>query len=588
MTLRTKLSLAFVLVAVVGTGGALVVTERYLSWSVEQTLKDELKHASAVYRTFLEERGERRIAEARVVAEEPRLKAVVRTLDIDQVTLEDVSDELKEAAGADLFAVTDREGETVADVSAPKLGNLKGRPELVKAASGGGGVAIWPVERRLFQTVVRPLQFGTDVTGYLVTGFGLTGALLETARAQTGCEVAVVLDGALIGSASRLTGALEGAALGKLPEGTSELTLSGERFLALTEAHPAGAPPGARLVLMRSLDEALASHAAVRRALLLIGLAALLLGVGTALVLGRSLSRRLERLAAAAVEVGKGAVKVKVETEGNDEVAAVSSAFNQMTDELERSRAALVHKERLEKELQIARQIQTALLPKSLTVPGYEVAATMLPADDVGGDLYDVRVADDGHVWMCIGDVTSHGVTPGLIMMMVQSALSALIARSPSASPKETLIHLNRVIYDNVRERLGDDNYLTLTVLRSAGPGRFVYSGAHLDLLIRRASGKVERLPTPGLWVGVVPDITNDVEESALELAVGDTLVLYSDGLTEARDANGKMFDVPGVERVLTATKGPSLIRDQLMKAAVAHMAHQDDDITIVVIERTA
>jgi phosphoserine phosphatase RsbU/P len=191
-------------------------------------------------------------------------------------------------------------------------------------------------------------------------------------------------------------------------------------------------------------------------------------------------------------------------------------------------------------------------------------------------------------VWMCIGDVTSHGVTPGLIMMMVQSALSALIARSPSASPKETLIHLNRVIYDNVRERLGDDNYLTLTVLRSAGPGRFVYSGAHLDLLIRRASGKVERLPTPGLWVGVVPDITNDVEESALELAVGDTLVLYSDGLTEARDANGKMFDVPGVERVLTATKGPSLIRDQLMKAAVAHMAHQDDDITIVVIERTA
>jgi phosphoserine phosphatase RsbU/P len=216
------------------------------------------------------------------------------------------------------------------------------------------------------------------------------------------------------------------------------------------------------------------------------------------------------------------------------------------------------------------------------------VSATMQPADNVGGDLYDVQLAGDGFIWMCIGDVTSHGVTPGLIMMMVQSALSALVDAAPSSRPKDVLVHLNRVIYNNVRERLGDDNYLTLTVLRSAGPGKFVYSGAHLDLLVKRKSGDVERLPTPGLWVGVVPDISNDVEESELSLEIGDTLLLYSDGLTESRDASGKQFDMDGVTAQLKANRGAVQIRDALMKAVTAHMAKQDDDITVMVVERTS
>ncbi len=587
MSLRAKLSLAFVVVVALGVGGALAAAERYLAWSTEKTVGTELVHAAQVYATFLGERGARRAAETRVVAEEPRLKAVVRTLDIDQETLEDVSDELKEASQAELFALTDRAGVTVADVSEPKLGNLEGRRELVGAATKGGGVSIWPVQGRLYQTVVRPLQFGDEVTGFLVTGYALSDALLDAARQQTGCEVAVVLDGKVIAAASRLGDAVRGAAVSSLKDGAGELQLGGERFASLTVQHPGEAPTGAKLVLLGSLDLALAEHGKVRSTLALIGALGLVLGLIMALALAKSLTGRLERLASAAAQVGRGERLVKVETQGSDEVGRLSSAFNSMTDELERSRDMLVKKERLEKELQIAKQIQTALLPRDLKVPGYEIAAVMQAADNVGGDLYDVQVVGGDNIWMCIGDVTSHGVTPGLIMMMVQSALSALVDASPSARPKQVLVHLNRVIYNNVRERLGDDNYLTLTVLRSAGPGKFVYSGAHLDLLIRRKSGKVERLPTPGLWVGVVPDISNDVEETELSLEVGDALVLYTDGLTESRDAAGKQLDMDGVTRVLQATAGAAAIRDGLMKAVTAHMARQDDDITVMVVERT-
>jgi sigma-B regulation protein RsbU (phosphoserine phosphatase) len=585
MSLRAKLVVAFMLVVTLGVGGALISAERYLANAARDTLSHELTHAAQVYAAFLGERGARRNAEGRVVAEEPRLKAAVRTLDIDQTTLEDVADELREASGADLFVLTDRTGQTVADVSAVKLPRpVAEREDFTRAAQAGGGVGSWAVNGQLYQTAVRGLRFGTDLTGFLVTGYRLSEEMLGAARQQTGCEVALVLDGKLAASAGRP--GLHFEPLVAAPEGESEQRLGGELFLVLKSPHPQSV--GASLVLARSIDEALSAHAAVRQTLVLIGFAALLGGLGAAFVLARSLTQRLERLSLAAVAVGKGEKAVKVDSEGSDEVGKLSTAFNQMTVELENSRAQLVQKERLERELQIAAQIQTALLPRKLDVPGYRVAAAMQPAESVGGDLYDVQVAEDGHVWMCIGDVTSHGVTPGLIMMMVQSAFSALIEHSPGAQPSEVLVHLNRVIYRNVRERLEDDNYLTLTVLRSDGPGKFIYSGAHLDLLVRRTTGKIDQLPTPGLWVGVLPDISNDVEQSQVELAIGETLLLYSDGLTEARNAAGKQLDVSGVIAVMEGIGNAERLRDALMERVKAHMSRQDDDVTVVAVERTA
>jgi sigma-B regulation protein RsbU (phosphoserine phosphatase) len=312
-----------------------------------------------------------------------------------------------------------------------------------------------------------------------------------------------------------------------------------------------------------------------------------MLAIGAAMVFARRVSGRVEALGVAAAKVGAGDLAVKVEANGSDELGTLGRAFNQMTAELVRSRAALVDRERLQKELQIAQQIQTALLPSSLEAPGYRIEAAMLPAEEVGGDLYDVLHGRDGHTWLCIGDVTSHGLTPGLIMMMVQSAVSALVSQNPAAHPKEVLVHLNRVIYANVQERVRDDNYLTLTVLRSDGPGRFLYAGAHLDLLVRRKNGQVERKPTPGMWVGIVPELEN-VEESSVELEPGDALILYTDGLTEVRNAKGEQLDLAGVTPIIERTAGARELKDALMDAARTHLVEQDDDITVMVVERVA
>lgn len=586
MRLRTQLSLAFALVAILGVGAALFAAERYLAHTARQTLASELSRSAEVYTTFATERAARREAEARVVAEEPRLKAAVRTVEIDQETLDDVADELKRASGADLLVLTDRTGTVLADASSLNLNDVATRAGFKEVAQKGGGVTTWEAKGALYQVPVRPLRFGTEVTGYLVTGYRVSDEVLAQARTQTGAEAALLVDGKIAAQAMR-PGILPAGAtvLASAPLGNSEVSLGGERFLIHKFEHPLMTPGKAQLVLARSLDEALAEHAQVRKTLALIGGLTLLLALGVAMVLAGRLTRRMESLSKAAVQIGEGDLSVRVDDSGADEVGTLGAAFNQMTTELVRSRAALVDRERLQKEMQIAQQIQTALLPNTLEAPGYRIEAAMLTAEDVGGDLYDVINAPDGHLWLCIGDVTSHGLTPGLIMMMVQSAFSALVSKDPGARPMDVLQHLNRVIYSNVRERVRDDNYLTLTILRSDGPGRFIYAGAHLDLLVRRADGKVDRFATPGMWVGLMPEI-DSLEESTVELGPGDSLVLYTDGLTESRSASGEQLELERVMKVMSQNRGAAEIKDALIEAARQHMAQQDDDITVVVVER--
>src|SRR6185436_18733813 len=124
----------------------------------------------------------------------------------------------------------------------------------------------------------------------------------------------------------------------------------------------------------------------------------------------------------------------------------LGEALNRMVEEMAGSRASLAQKQRLESELEIATRIQTSILPRGIQIPGLEIAAAMKPADEVGGDYYDVQPAANG-CWIGIGDVAGHGLTAGLVMMMTQSAIAALVRTRPSAGPGELIATLNRVIF---------------------------------------------------------------------------------------------------------------------------------------------
>ena len=135
-------------------------------------------------------------------------------------------------------------------------------------------------------------------------------------------------------------------------------------------------------------------------------------------------------------------------------------------------------------EMEVAKRIQTALLPEDRRVGPYQIAARMVPAAEVGGDYYDIVDAGDGRHWIAIGDVSGHGVESGLVMMMTQTSILSLVRERPSRTPAEVFREVNGVLWQNI-SRMRANRYMTLNVVR-LDPTGFTMAGKHQDLLVWR------------------------------------------------------------------------------------------------------
>jgi serine phosphatase RsbU (regulator of sigma subunit) len=253
----------------------------------------------------------------------------------------------------------------------------------------------------------------------------------------------------------------------------------------------------------------------------------------------------------------------------------------------EATRRQIAERERLEKEMQIATHIQSSILPRDISVGGLEIAAAMQPATEVGGDYYDVVPVHDG-CWIGIGDVAGHGLPTGLVMLMMQSGIGALARKLPDAPPRELLLALNTMLVENVRARMGQHEHATLTLLRYRRDGSLAFAGAHEDILIRRAAtGRCERIETPGAWVGAKRDISAGTVDSHARLEPGDLLVLYTDGVTEAKAPGEASAERFGVERLVALIEAqgdaaPAAVRDAILAALAAFAPQRDDDVTVL------
>lgn len=310
-----------------------------------------------------------------------------------------------------------------------------------------------------------------------------------------------------------------------------------------------------------------------------------------AIFVGRGVTRSVHALRDAANRVAQGSTDVRVELQSKDELAALGHAFNEMTSEISRAREALREQTRMSRDLEIAAGIQAALLPPSLQHPELEFAGRMQPAEEVGGDFYDVLCDERSRaLWVTIGDVSGHGVPAGLVMLMTQSAFAAYFRANPLARPDEVIRGVNDLLAEQIGVRLRDNKYVTGLLLQHAGGGRFVYAGAHeWPLLWRKQSGKTEVLEAPGPWLGIKRDL-DDIPVSSLNLGRGDLLCLYSDGLIEARNEQGELFDMDRLSQTLeqAAQRHESLqaIADDILQAVSVHAHEREDDWTLLLIRR--
>lgn len=212
----------------------------------------------------------------------------------------------------------------------------------------------------------------------------------------------------------------------------------------------------------------------------------------------------------------------------------------------------------------------------------------MRPAEQVGGDYYDVCEVG-GRVWVLIGDVSGHGVSAGLIMMMVQMAVRALLCQpgSGALTPASLLACVNAALCPNL-ERIGRGQYMTLTALCLEG-SRLRYAGLHLDPLVRRANTQqVERLESSGIWRGVVVEAGECQSDTETQLAEGDVLLLYTDGPSEANRA-GKLVGLAWVEVCLREQGQRDASSRHLVDRVLSDPSGAvcKDDVSVLVVRRS-
>jgi len=273
------------------------------------------------------------------------------------------------------------------------------------------------------------------------------------------------------------------------------------------------------------------------------------------------------------------------ERQSRQEVEAKNEQISELNEQLQDENL------RMAAELEITERIQRMILPSAdelQAIAELDIAGYMEPADDVGGDYYDV-LQREGMVAISIGDVTGHGLESGLVMLMTQTAVQALL-QSGETDPVHFLDTLNRTIYNNV-QRMDSDKNLTLCLLDYQS-GELKLSGQHEEMIVVRRDGTVELVDTVdlGFPIGLDDDIAAFIDQTTMQLQPGDGVALYTDGITEAENTAGEQYGLERLCEVVSQhwSQSAEAIKDAVITDVRQHIGEQEvyDDITLVVLKQ--
>ncbi|MGL5805031.1 MAG: SpoIIE family protein phosphatase [Xenococcaceae cyanobacterium] len=246
---------------------------------------------------------------------------------------------------------------------------------------------------------------------------------------------------------------------------------------------------------------------------------------------------------------------------------------------------------RLNAELEITRRLQQMMLPKEeelQKITELEIAGFMQPAEEVGGDYYDVLQEGD-RITIGIGDVTGHGLESGVLTIVAQTAIRTLLENGQS-DPQIILQILNRTVYKNL-QRMGSTKNMTLAIL-DYHQGKLTLSGQHEEAIVIRWDGKIQTFDTIdlGFPIGLQEDIAEFVCRTEIQLNWGDLVVLYTDGVTEAENSEGEHYGLTRLCQVVQKNRSRSA--EQIRQLAIddlrQYIGQQKiyDDITLLILKQ--
>ena len=315
-----------------------------------------------------------------------------------------------------------------------------------------------------------------------------------------------------------------------------------------------------------------------------------LLGVFLALFMGAKVNKPIMKLVDGAGEIAKANFAARVDIRTRDEFQYLGESFNKMAEDLGASLEARVYKERVGKELELARSVQRTIIPAVLPeVFGLDISAGLLPAEEVGGDAYDV-ITDPTGALIYLGDVTGHGIPASMLSAV---ANSVIYSYSDSSDIESILAHLNAVLHKKSMKTM----FMTLCLAKwNSGSGvlRYVNAGHDPILKFDGASLEVSEGLSGGLAVGMLAEISDKVKVGEIGLALGDVAVLISDGIVECWKSKEENYGMARLKEFIKSycSANPLAsalqIKDAILKdvADFASGYKQADDITIVVMRR--
>jgi len=289
-------------------------------------------------------------------------------------------------------------------------------------------------------------------------------------------------------------------------------------------------------------------------------------------------------------QIAKGDFDIQIDIPNEDELGDLAISFNEMAAAVKIGQEEAIERERLEKELATAREIQEKLLPHEMPdIPGFEITGTSLPSQQVGGDYFDFLDIEGDQLGIAIADVSGKGIPAALLMANLQASLHAQVLQRGEVS--EVAYRINNLLYKST------DAHMFVTFfygILDRQRSLFTSTNAgHNPPLVFRSDGRIERLSHGGLILGFQPDV--QYEQQTVMIERGEVIVLYTDGITEAADPSSEMVsdDLFGVEKLMDVvrdnfSRSAREIQSAILEAIADHTdnAPQFDDITLVVIKR--
>ena len=261
-----------------------------------------------------------------------------------------------------------------------------------------------------------------------------------------------------------------------------------------------------------------------------------------------------------------------------------------VTPFLEEIEQQVRERERIEQELEVARTIQQAALPKEVpTLESWQITPYYQPAREVGGDFYDFFELEDGRLGLVVGDATGKGVPAALVVAATCSMLRAVAQALGSSSPGEVLARVNEVLLARIPLNMFVTCFYAILYPKS---GRLLYANAGhtLPCCRRHEKGRVDELVARGMPLGLMPGMPYEEKESVL--VPGEGVVFCTDGLIEAHSPQGEMFGTPRLRGLLSerpeAGRGLSAYLMEELGRFTGEEWEQEDDITLLTLEHSA